>query len=87
MSRVPEKGKPNFANLSTDRVRQYRDIVNEMIGAFSDFPEEKEVLTTVWKYLSDECADRLDEEPTKETAVATARPPRRRLLHSRFEKP
>lgn len=87
MSRIPEKGKPDFSNLDTPRVRQYRDVVNEMIHAFSEFPEEKEVLTTVWKYLSDECADRLDEFDGEETEVIAAKSPRRNFkIHSRFGK-
>ena len=63
MRKIPEKGQPDFSNLDDSRVREYRDVVNEMIGAFSDFPEEKEVLTRVWKYLSDECADRAYNSP------------------------
>lgn len=68
MSRVPEKGKPNFSNLDDKRLREYREVVNEMIGAFSDFPEEKKVLKQVWKKISDECLDRTDARP--ETKVA-----------------
>lgn len=72
MSRVPEKGKPNFSNLDDKRLREYREVVNEMIGAFSDFPEEKKVLKQVWKKISDECLDRSDERPetVPETKVA-----------------
>lgn len=58
MSRVPEKGNPNFSNIGDNRLREYREVVNEMIGAFSDFPEEKKVLKQVWKKISDECLER-----------------------------
>lgn len=52
LRRVPEKGRPDFSNLDDKRVREYRDVVNEMIGAFSEIPDVKEVLTEVWKELS-----------------------------------
>lgn len=67
MRKITEKGQPNFSNLNYDKLREYRDVVNEMIGAFSEFPEEKEVLTKVWKALSCECADRLCALPEAET--------------------
>ena len=60
--RTPEKGRPNFSNLSYSRLREYRDVVTEMIGSFSEFPEEKEVLKSVWKYLNEECADKSAED-------------------------
>lgn len=74
MSRVPEKGKPNFSNLGDNRLREYREVVNEMIGAFSDFPEEKKVLKQVWKKISDECLDRTYSRP--ETKVGATRHPK-----------
>lgn len=60
---VPEKGRPDFSNLDDKRVREYRDVVNEMIGAFSEFPDMKAVLTEVWKELSNECAERTASMP------------------------
>lgn len=63
MRKTPEKGQPDFSNLDDKRVREYRDVVNEMLGAFSEFPEEKEVLMRVWKCLSNECADRTYNSP------------------------
>lgn len=74
MRKTPEKGLPNFSNLDDNRVREYRDVVNEMIGAFSEFPEEKEVLTRVWKYLSNECADRVCKLPDSSVSVQSKRP-------------
>ena len=63
MRKTPEKGQPDFSNLDDKRVREYRDVVNEMLGAFSEFPEEKEVLMKVWKCLSNECVDRTYNAP------------------------
>lgn len=85
---IPEKGKPDFTNLPTGKIKQYRDLMNDMIKAFSDFPDEKETLTMVWNCLSDECADRLgeDEIEKKPPIVSKAKLLRRSLKHSRFEK-
>jgi len=63
LRRFPEKGKPDFSNLEDKRVREYRDVVNEMIGAFSELPDVKRVLTEIWKELSNECAERIVSMP------------------------
>lgn len=55
MSRkVPEKGKPDFSNLGKDRLSAYRDMISNMIGAYSHDRDKSAVLKTVWKELNDE---------------------------------
>lgn len=63
LSRTPEKGKPDFSNLDDKRLLEYREVINDMIWAFSDFPEEKAILERVWKRLSEACAERDYTEP------------------------
>lgn len=75
LRRVPEKGKPDFSNLDDKRVRKYRDVVNEMIGAFSEIPDVKKVLTEVWKELSNECAERTVSMPEVAEEKVTYRKP------------
>lgn len=58
---TPIKGQPDFSNLDDSRLRMYRDLIDEMIGSFSDFPEESEILKRIWRYLSDECVNRISD--------------------------
>lgn len=55
---TPRKGEPDFSNLDYNTVVTYRDTVRDMIGAFSGFPKEKAVLTSVWKHLNSEILER-----------------------------
>lgn len=64
--KVPEKGKPDFSNLSDNQVRQYRDMITDLIGNFSECPALTESLKKAWKYLSDECVDRTYTTPEVE---------------------
>ena len=62
--KTPMKGTPDFSTLSDDKVRDYRDLAQQMIFAYKYCDEEKtRVLTDIWKQLSDECADRLNNTP------------------------
>ena len=79
--RTPQKGEPNFSNLDDNTVRKYADTVRDMIGAFSDFPEEKEVLTRVWKCLSTECLERTFSRPEPE--VKSVKPKQKILRRSK----
>lgn len=63
MSRTPEKGKPNFANLDDGRLRECKLMVNDLIGAFDFDPEVVDVLTRAWKALSEECVKRTCSKP------------------------
>lgn len=60
MSRkVPEKGKPDFSNLGKDRLSDYRDMISNMIGAYSHDREKADLLRTVWKELNEEAMARM----------------------------
>lgn len=60
MSRkVPEKGKPDFSNLGKDRLSEYRNMISDMIGAYSHDREKADVLKTVWKELNEEAMSRM----------------------------
>ena len=54
MRRVPLKGEPNFSNLTDEQVRQYKNMVTDLMGNFSELPDVTSALETAWKYLSEE---------------------------------
>ena len=58
--RTPMKGKPDFTSISDNRLKEYRDLAQQMIFAYKYHDEEKtRVMTDIWKQLSDEYMDRL----------------------------
>lgn len=83
MRKVPLKGKPNFANLSDSKVKQYADVVNDMIGAYSEFPECVRLLKTMWKDLSNEYVDRITDDLPDECMTM---PKRKRITLKRSVK-
>ena len=68
--RTPMKGEPYFYHLSDEKLKQYRDVIEEMVYSFSDFPEEKEVLHNIWVKLSDAYIDRITDELPEEKEVS-----------------
>ena len=51
MRRVPLKGEPNFSNLTDEQVRQYKNMVTDLMGNFSELPDVTSALEVAWKYL------------------------------------
>ena len=53
------KGEPDFTLISDEKLREFKDLTQQMIFAYKGCDEEKtRVLSEVWKQLSDECAER-----------------------------
>lgn len=74
--RTPIKGQPDFTTLSDEKVKEYRDLAQQMIFAYKYCDEEKtRVMTDIWKQMSDEYTDRLCNapfvEPVEESAPKT----------------
>lgn len=63
MRKTPMKNEPDFSNLDDARVKSYKAMITDLIGVYSELPEKQEVLKSVWKDLSNECADRITDEP------------------------
>ena len=59
MKRVAIKGQPDFIRLSDARLKQYSETIQEMIFSYSQFPEEKKLLTKMWGEINNEKAERL----------------------------
>lgn len=66
MRRVPLKGEPNFSNLTDEQVRQYKNMVTDLMGNFSELPDVTSALEIAWKYLSEECVERTCKQPEVE---------------------
>ena len=62
--RTPLTGKPDFSSVSDERLREYRDLTQQMLFTYQHCDAEKvRVLTEVWQELSDECTERLCNAP------------------------
>lgn len=67
-NKTPVKGQPDFTTLSDSRVKAYRNLIADMIGSYSQFPEYTQILTQIWKDLTSENADRISHD-TEENPV------------------
>lgn len=81
MRRVPLKGEPNFSNLTDEQVRQYKNMVTDLIGNFSELPDVTSALETAWKYLSEECVERACKQPEVEV-VKSLKLTKKKLVRS-----
>lgn len=62
--KTPIKGKPDFTNISDEKLKGYIDLAQQMIFAYKYCDEEKvRVLTEVWKQMSNEYTERLCNAP------------------------
>ena len=62
--RTPLKGKPNFSSVSNERMRDYLDLVQQLIFSYEHCDVDKaRVLTEIWHELSEECTERLCNAP------------------------
>ena len=62
--RTPLTGKPDFSSVPDERLREYKDLTQQMLFTYQHCDAEKvRVLTEVWQELSDECTDRLCDAP------------------------
>lgn len=81
MRRVPLKGEPNFSNLTDEQVRQYKNMVTDLMGNFSELPDVTSALETAWKYLSEECVERTCKQPEVEV-VKSLKLTKKKLVRS-----
>lgn len=62
---VPLKGHPDFSNLDNVRVKEFKEVINQMIVSYQDFPDKVSVLKEIWSDLKDEYTDRIALTPEK----------------------
>ena len=58
--KTPLKGEPNFTSVSDDRMREYKDLVQQLIFAYEYCDKEITVaMKKAYKHISDNLTDRL----------------------------
>lgn len=64
--RTPIKGEPDFTNVSTESLQQYKDCVQQLIHAYKGVSNDVVVqMQKVWKDLSDVVIERVADEAIK----------------------
>ena len=64
--RHAEKGKPDFHNISDEKLKSFLDLTQHLIFAYNRHDDAKvEVLSSIWKDLSAEDSDRLAQSASK----------------------
>lgn len=54
------RGKPDFTNVSDEKLKLFMDLTQQMIFAYNHYDDEKaEVLSSIWKDLNIEDSERV----------------------------
>lgn len=69
--RTPLKGEPSFTNISDQKLREYKDCIQDMIFAYDYDKEIKEVLRKMYKQVSNHLVDRIDYDNLMTQRVST----------------
>lgn len=71
--RTSLKGQPDFTTISDRQLKEYQDVIQAMIFAYSHYDKEvTEVLRKVWKQISNNLTDRLNYDTMQSHSVDTS---------------
>ena len=87
--RTPLKGQPDFTSISDRKMKEYQNVVQDMIFAYKYYDKEStELLKKIWKQLSDNLTDRLEYDTMQALTVDTSDVTiGNKLLKKTFKKP
>lgn len=87
--RTPLKGEPDFTTINDQKLKEYKDVIQDMIFAYSYYDKEVvQVLKRVFKQVSDNLTDRLTYDTITALSVSTSDVTMdKNLVKKTFQKP